>query len=62
MRNIEDDWSIVKNILRKHPEEDKDIVRSRHPGTKETGLHIAATAGNEKIVKELVDLMPKEYL
>ncbi|KAL5554852.1 hypothetical protein UlMin_037088 [Ulmus minor] len=62
VRNIEDDWSIVKDILRKHPEEDKDIVRSTHPGTGETGLHVAAIAGNEKIVKELVDLMPKEDL
>ncbi|KAL5540355.1 hypothetical protein UlMin_043024, partial [Ulmus minor] len=62
VRNIEDDWRIVKDILTKHPQEDEEIVGTKHPGTQETGLHVAATAGNENIVKELVKLMPKEKL
>ncbi|KAL5568917.1 hypothetical protein UlMin_025492 [Ulmus minor] len=57
VRNINDDWRIVKDILTKHPQEDEEIVKSIHPGTEETGLHVAATAGNENIVKELVKLM-----
>ncbi|KAL5568922.1 hypothetical protein UlMin_025497 [Ulmus minor] len=62
VRNIKDDWRIVKDILTKHPQEEEEIVRKIHPGTKETGLHVAATAGNENIVKELVKLMQKEDL
>ncbi|KAL5539061.1 hypothetical protein UlMin_044553 [Ulmus minor] len=45
--------------MREYPEKDTNMVRSIHPGTGETALHVAATAGNEKIVKELVELMPK---
>ncbi|KAL5539060.1 hypothetical protein UlMin_044552 [Ulmus minor] len=59
VRNTKDDWSIVKKITREYPEKDSNMVRSIHPGTGETALHVAATAGNEKIVKELVELMPK---
>ncbi|KAL5554848.1 hypothetical protein UlMin_037084 [Ulmus minor] len=46
----------------KSSQEDEEIVGTKHPGTQETGLHVAATAGNENIVKELVKLMPKEKL
>ncbi|KAL5540357.1 hypothetical protein UlMin_043026 [Ulmus minor] len=62
VRNIKDNWRIVKDILTKHPQEDEEIVVTQHPGTKETGLHVAVTAGNENIVKELVKLMPKDKL
>ncbi|KAL5554851.1 hypothetical protein UlMin_037087 [Ulmus minor] len=62
VRNIKDDWRIVKDILTKHPQEDEEIVGTKHPGSQETGLHVAVTAGNENIVKELVKLMPKEKL
>ncbi|KAJ6371742.1 hypothetical protein OIU77_002124 [Salix suchowensis] len=52
------DWDATKDYLNQYP----DAIKAKIEPYGETALHVAARAGNLKVVEELVNLMSKEDL
>ncbi|KAJ6428796.1 hypothetical protein OIU84_020454 [Salix udensis] len=52
------DWDATKDYLKKYP----DAIKAKIEPYGETALHVAACAGNLKVVEELVKLMSEEDL
>ena len=53
-----DDWNAAKEFLNTHPH----AISAKITDTKKTALHVAAEAGHEHIVEELVNIMSEENL
>ncbi|KAK4593447.1 hypothetical protein RGQ29_017523 [Quercus rubra] len=52
------DWNAAKEFLNTHPH----AISAKITDTKKTALHVAAEAGHEHIVEELVNIMSEENL
>ncbi|KAK9293105.1 hypothetical protein L1049_021091 [Liquidambar formosana] len=53
-----DQWNTIKSFFDDHP----NALHERITAKGDTALHVAVIAGDLKVVKKLVDLMPKEDL